>query len=154
MPKKGKKNINKAPADDLEISGRKTTRTNETNDSTEARGKGVETTENELVFEDPFGDEFEEEEIDQDCIVEEEYDEDGDGDGDRDGLDTIQEDEELRTPSAAVPNQPKQVWRPGVDAIDEGEALEYDPSAYVMYHSLRTEWPCLTFDILKDTLGR
>jgi ribosome assembly protein RRB1 len=46
-----------------------------------------------------------------------------------------------------------QVWRPNVDKLEEGEALEYDPSAYVMYHSFRTEWPCLSFDFLKDTLG-
>ena len=31
--------------------------------------------------------------------------------------------------------------------------LEYDPSAYVMYHCLAPEWPCLSFDILGDTLG-
>lgn len=31
--------------------------------------------------------------------------------------------------------------------------LEYDPSAYVMYHCLAPEWPCLSFDILADPLG-
>ena len=31
--------------------------------------------------------------------------------------------------------------------------LEYDPTAYIMYHSLKTEWPCLSFDIIKDNLG-
>jgi hypothetical protein len=45
------------------------------------------------------------------------------------------------------------VWRPGVDALEEGEALDYDPSAYVTFHSLKTEWPCLSFDIIRDNLG-
>jgi hypothetical protein len=45
------------------------------------------------------------------------------------------------------------VWRAGIDEIPEGEELEYDPSAYVCYHSLRTEWPCLSFDIVRDNLG-
>ncbi len=47
----------------------------------------------------------------------------------------------------------KQVWRPGIDRIEEGEALEYDPSAYVMYHAFKLEWPSLSFDIIRDSLG-
>ncbi|CAM9218438.1 unnamed protein product [Heterosigma akashiwo] len=47
----------------------------------------------------------------------------------------------------------RQVWRPGVDALEEGEQLDYDPSAYIMYHTIQPEWPCLSFDILKDNLG-
>lgn len=101
----------------------------------------------ELVFEDPFGDEFEEEDIAED----DEQDEDGDGDGNGDGNDEIMD-------TGGDDNGPdseghKQVWRPGIDRLEEGETLEYDPSAYVMYHSLRTEWPCLSFDFLKDNLG-
>jgi ribosome assembly protein RRB1 len=46
-----------------------------------------------------------------------------------------------------------QVWRPGIDQLAEGEELEYDPRAYILYHSLTGEWPCLTFDFLKDNLG-
>lgn len=45
------------------------------------------------------------------------------------------------------------VFRPGVDTLAPGEELEYDPSAYVMYHSLRAEWPCLSFDIMRDNGG-
>ena len=96
-----------------------------------------------LVFEDPFGDEFEEED----------YNDNGDDDEDDEeavermarGEDGEEEEE--------VDEAPKHVWRPGIDKIEEGEELEYDPSAYIMYHSLRTEWPCLSFDILKDNLG-
>ena len=88
-----------------------------------------------LVFEDPFEDEFEEEIIDED-------DEDamGEDNNDEEGLD----DPEM---------EKKEVWRPGIDKLNDGEELEYDPSAYIMYHSLKAEWPCLSFDFLKDNLG-
>ena len=111
-----------------------------------------------LEFEDPFGDEFEEEQLDE----EDEHhfdDEDGDDDEENDNknMDGKSEDRKvLKSVKSAVDDEdhaPKQVWRPGIDQIAEGEALEYDPSAYVMYHSLQTEWPCLSFDILKDDLG-
>lgn len=92
-----------------------------------------------LVFEDPFGDDFEEEEVidDDNSDMEEDGDEDMDVDDMEEGAD------------AAA----KQVWRPGVDQLEDGETLEYDPSAYVMYHSMRMEWPCLSFDILRDSYG-
>lgn len=91
----------------------------------------------ELVFEDPYGDEFEEE-----IIENNEGDEDEEGEGE--GEDAQVEEQPLA---------PKQVWRPGIDKLPEGEELEYDPSAYIMYHSFRTEWPCLSFDLIRDTLG-
>lgn len=93
-------------------------------------GKDIE----ELVFEDPFGDEFEEEEV-----------VDNNDDNDEHDMNAITEED----PEAIQ----KQVWRPGVDELQDGETLEYDPSAYVTYHSLKTEWPCLSFDIIKDNLG-
>lgn len=111
-----------------------------------------------LVFEDPFADEFEEE------IVEGGYDDEEEEEGDEEDED----EEEGREAGAGAGagargarggatqpagDQPKQVWRPNVDKIEAGEELEYDPSAYVMYHSMRTDWPCLSFDILKDNLG-
>lgn len=111
-----------------------------------------------LVFEDPFGDEFEEEQVDEeldnDLDNEEEDDEEDEevGMSEEVGKKIMQQ----KNKSLIEDNEqhaPKQVWRPGVDQIAEGEALEYDPSAYVMYHSLQTEWPCLSFDILKDNLG-
>ena len=103
--------------------------------------------EDELVFEDPFGDEFEEEQIDEEAI-EKEADAFGDDSEEEDemeegaGEDDEEEDE-----------GPKQVWRPGVDKLEDGETLDYDPSAYVMYHALSAEWPCLSFDIMRDRLG-
>ena len=35
------------------------------------------------------------------------------------------------------------VFRPGLDAVAEGEVLDYDPSAYDCLHSFGLEWPCL-----------
>lgn len=35
------------------------------------------------------------------------------------------------------------VWRPGQDGVDEGEALQYDPTAYDCLHALTLDWPCL-----------
>jgi len=45
------------------------------------------------------------------------------------------------------------VWRAGVDPIAEDEELDYDSSAYNMLHRLRVDWPCLSFDIVRDPLG-
>ncbi|CAD7952900.1 unnamed protein product [Amoebophrya sp. A25] len=45
------------------------------------------------------------------------------------------------------------VFRPGVDTLEEGEELTCDMEAYDMLHRLRTEWPCLSFDVVKDQLG-
>jgi hypothetical protein len=99
---------------------------------------GIEDAEAEdLVFEDPFGDEFEEEDFD----------------GAGDNLNEFGEEEQSISEEVVEENAPKQVWRPGVDQIAEGEELEYDPSAYITYHSMRTEWPCLSFDLLRDNLG-
>jgi ribosome assembly protein RRB1 len=46
-----------------------------------------------------------------------------------------------------------QVWRPGVDVIAEDEELSYDPTAYDCLHKFSLEWPCLSFDFVKDDLG-
>lgn len=54
---------------------------------------------------------------------------------------------------APAPAGPPAVWRPGVDAVDDGEALQYDPTAYDTLHAFALEWPCLSFDVLPDALG-
>ncbi len=46
-----------------------------------------------------------------------------------------------------------QVWRPGIDPIAEDEELNYDPTAYDCLHAFNLEWPCLSFDLLRDDLG-
>ena len=93
-------------------------------------------------YEDPFGDEFEEEEYEEEGEL---LDEEGDL---IDGKITEKQDDDNDNNIGI-----KRVFRPGIDKIAEGEELIYDPSAYVMYHSLRTEWPCLSFDLVKDTFG-
>ena len=45
------------------------------------------------------------------------------------------------------------MWRPGVDGMDADEELEYDPTAYDCLHAWQLEWPCLSFDVVRDELG-
>ncbi|KAF6264703.1 WD40-repeat-containing domain protein [Scenedesmus sp. NREL 46B-D3] len=52
-------------------------------------------------------------------------------------------------PSTGIP----QVWRPGIDPLAEDEELDYDPTAYDCLHKFALEWPCLSFDIVRDELG-
>ena len=37
------------------------------------------------------------------------------------------------------------MWQPGVDALEEGEELQCDPSAYNSIHAFHIGWPCLRF---------
>lgn len=104
------------------------------------RGELAETNElDELEFEDPYGDDIEEDEEDEEIVDGEEQ----------------EGDAEASEPAATTgpPQVVKQVWRSGVQKLEDIEELEYDPSAYIMYHSMQTEWPCLSFDFLKDDLG-
>lgn len=55
--------------------------------------------------------------------------------------------------SSSIPSMPAKVWQPGVDKLEEGEELQCDPSAYNSLHAFRISWPCLSFDIVRDTLG-
>ncbi|KAJ3696249.1 hypothetical protein LUZ60_001626 [Juncus effusus] len=55
--------------------------------------------------------------------------------------------------STAVPSQPAKVWQPGVDGMEEGEELQFDPSAYNYLRGFNIGWPCLSFDIVQDSLG-
>ena len=134
----------------MEFAGKSTKRKDDENSASSPRRRGEDgdmadtaeavemDTQDGLVFEDPFGDEFEEEEYDEGRDEEEEGD---------------AEDPSGVPSTAMVEVGQKQLWRPGQDPIGEGEELEYDPSAYIMYHSMRTEWPCLSFDFLRDDLG-
>ena len=45
------------------------------------------------------------------------------------------------------------VFIPGVHQLAEDEVLEADESSYLMRHELSVDWPCLSFDILRDSLG-
>jgi len=49
--------------------------------------------------------------------------------------------------------QKKYVFRPGIDKLQDDEEMEYDESAYTTFHKMTVNWPCLSFDIMKDSLG-
>ncbi|KAK4602654.1 hypothetical protein RGQ29_011606 [Quercus rubra] len=55
--------------------------------------------------------------------------------------------------SSSIPSMPAKVWQPGVDKLEEGEELQCDPSAYNSLHAFHIGWPCLSFDVVRDTLG-
>jgi ribosome assembly protein RRB1 len=113
-----------------------------------------EETKDNLRFEDPFVDEIIEE---TDVIVEK-----GDDDDDEDEEDD-EEDMDQDGPSGSGADggdvEVIQSWHPLMGHRDtdgdEGEEveLEMDPTAYKMYHTLSPEWPCLSFDLLRDPLG-
>jgi ribosome assembly protein RRB1 len=97
-----------------------------------------ETAEN-LRFEDPHVDEIVE---DDDDLVDEDDDDAPaaaaaklSGGGDEDGMELVQS------------------WHPLMGGVPPDEPLEMDPAAYKMYHTLSPEWPSLSFDFIRDTLG-
>jgi len=77
-------------------------------------------------------DEEEEEEEKEEEEEEEEEDDDEDGEGE---------------------DAPVRIFRPGIDKVEEGEQLDVEPGTYEMLHRGQVDWPCLSFDILKDDLG-
>lgn len=38
-------------------------------------------------------------------------------------------------------------------AAPAGTQMEYESEAYTMYHRMRPEWSCMSFDIIPDALG-
>lgn len=42
---------------------------------------------------------------------------------------------------------------PGRHKLGPDEILEPDDSVYIMRHSMKVTWPCLSFDVLRDSLG-
>ena len=54
--------------------------------------------------------------------------------------------------SAEPPSAPK-VFIPGSHVLAKDEVLEADDSVYIMRHTMNVNWPCLSFDVLRDNLG-
>ena len=110
-----------------------------------ARRQVEEETAENLRFEDPHVDEIidDEEEDDNDFDVEDEINEDGNNSNNEtkgammgdDGVELVQS------------------WHPLMGGVAPEEPLEMDPAAYKMYHTLSPEWPSLSFDFLRDSLG-
>lgn len=94
------------------------------------------------VAEEVPGRENEEDDSESEEESEEEIVQEGDESEDEDGEEDDKEDGGQRA-----------VFRPGIDKLEEGEQLDFDPSTYDMYHSSQVDWPCLSFDVLKDELG-
>ncbi len=127
--------------------GKKSKRKQSSNNSSSASNKNAakrddapkitEETEDNLIFEDPFVDEYEKE-------------------------DMVMGEEEEAAPemvdNTGVADQKMdeckvQSWNPLTSSLDPGTKLEVDDSAYKMHHSLSPEWPSLSFDIIRDNLG-
>jgi hypothetical protein len=64
---------------------------------------------------------------------------------DEEVLPAIEESDE----QPAAPN----VFIPGTHTLGQDEILEPDDSVYIMRHSMKVNWPGLSFDVLRDSLG-
>lgn len=64
-------------------------------------------------------------------------------------------DEEVLPPIEESDEQPAapEAFIPGVHQLGKDEILEPDESVYLMRHQMDVNWPCLSFDILQDSLG-
>lgn len=60
--------------------------------------------------------------------------------------------EEDETPETEASEASKEVYLPDKE-LGEGEELVCDQSAYVMLHQAEMMFPCLSFDIIRDSLG-
>lgn len=68
-----------------------------------------------------------------------------------DGIIHLSDDEDAHADAAAAGGK-IEVWDPHAP-LEKGVTLDYDSSAYVMNHTMRLTWPCLSFDIIPDQLG-
>ncbi|KAH7914772.1 WD40-repeat-containing domain protein [Hygrophoropsis aurantiaca] len=94
-------------------------------------------------FEDAWEDEIESDE--EEVVVE------GEADGGEDGMEI---DEVLPAIEESDEQPPApDVFIPGTHVLGKDEILEPDDSVYIMRHSMNVTWPCLSFDVLRDSLG-
>lgn len=67
-------------------------------------------------------------------------------------MDVTEDNEEGAENEPETSETAKEVYLPG-KPLEEGEELVCDQSAYIMLHQAQTGAPCLSFDIIKDSLG-
>uniref|UniRef100_A0AC34QEX1 Histone-binding protein RBBP4 N-terminal domain-containing protein n=1 Tax=Panagrolaimus sp. JU765 TaxID=591449 RepID=A0AC34QEX1_9BILA len=66
----------------------------------------------------------------------------------------IMEDDEMEVDQVEVPEHKRKVYIPGVSRpLKDDEELDFDPEAYLLFHTFETEKPCLSFDIINDDDG-
>lgn len=92
-------------------------------------------------FEDEFEDEFESEDEILEAGV------DGRPDAEREA-----EEKEGAMDVDGAPSGPG-TFIVGRTKLEPGQTLAPDPTTYHMLHNLSTPWPCLSFDIVRDSLG-
>ncbi|KAG9035484.1 ribosome biosynthesis protein rrb1 [Tulasnella sp. JGI-2019a] len=95
-----------------------------------------------------FEDEWEDDVDSEDEIVVAQDKEDGDEDA-------MEVDGEIQ-PAAEDEDGPPpedEVFIPGIHQLEKDEVLEADQSVYQMLHHMNVTWPCLSFDVLKDSRG-
>ncbi|KAJ7751254.1 WD40-repeat-containing domain protein [Mycena maculata] len=93
-------------------------------------------------FEDAWEDEVE---SDEDVVDAQEAE-------DEDGMDVDEEVMPAIEESDEQPTAPD-VFIAGKHKLGPDEILEADEAVYIMRHSMKVTWPCLSFDVLRDNLG-
>ncbi|KAA1468050.1 glutamate-rich WD repeat-containing protein [Dentipellis sp. KUC8613] len=121
--------MSKRPADGVPSPSAKASRTGLTRDNAPENDEMGE-------FEDAWEDEIEDDVVDG---------------NDEDGMDV----DEVMPPIEESDEKPPapSVFIPGVHTLGKDEILEADDSVYIMRHSMNVNWPCLSFDVLRDNLG-
>ncbi|KAF5352689.1 hypothetical protein D9756_006024 [Leucocoprinus leucothites] len=75
-------------------------------------------------------------------------------DAEAQGEDGMEVDEVLPAIEESDEPQPApEAFIPGHHVLGKDEILEPDDSVYIMRHAMNVNWPCLSFDILRDNLG-
>eukprot|EP00435_Cladocopium_sp_Y103_P015161 s1401_g3.t1 len=81
------------------------------------------------------------------------FEDDGDGQEEAEDEEEIVDAEAEDDGEGDEEEAPKMIWRPGIDALEDGEQLDVEPGTYDMLHRAQVEWPCLSVDVIRDDLG-
>jgi ribosome assembly protein RRB1 len=108
---------------------------NKTSQAPAVKVQEEETLEN-LRFEDPYEDEFEEE-----VIVQAGSDNE-----------LVDEDRKIESEESDKNAEAVKAWTPA-QGLEPGQNLEMDELAYTMHHGVTPEWPALSFDFIRDDYG-